>query len=223
MSDAVPGVLARFRFHLPKLPAGRVFNHSGSAGPRRLAAIMLVGTATLAVVLGVVFMGRQQPQLSQDARLMRMDPLPGGLHSTPEQDALGLAANDQEAEAALRKGTSYTPPMAPSQPSSALAPHVDLPVPAAHAPSQPVFVGRAPRPLPRPYTPPADATFPAVAPSVRSEPQMQPIPVAAPAVDQQGQAALFQADRRHVLAMGWAGATNRRDHAPVSERRWRST
>jgi intracellular multiplication protein IcmE len=187
MSDAASGVLARFRFHLPKLPAGRVFNHSGSAGPRRLAAIMLVGAATLAVVLGVVFMGRQQPRLSQDARLMRMDPLPGGLHSTPEQDALGLAANDQEAQAALRKGSSYTPPMAPSQPSSALPPHVDLPVPAAPAPSQPVFVGRAPRPLPRLYTPPADATFPAVAPPVRSEPQMQPIPVAAPAVDQQGQ------------------------------------
>jgi intracellular multiplication protein IcmE len=162
MSDAASGVLARFRFHLPKLPAGRVFNHSGSAGPRRLAAIMLVGASTLAVVLGVVFMGRQQPRLSQDARLMRMDPLPGGLHSTPEQDALGLAANDQEAQAALRKGSSYTPPMAPSQPSSALPPHVDLPVPAAPAPSQPVFVGRAPRPLPRLYTPPADATFPAV-------------------------------------------------------------
>ena len=187
MSDAASGALARLRFRLPKLPAGGMFNHSGSAGPRRLAAIMVVGVASLVVVLGIVLMGRQQPHLSQDARLMRMDPLPGGLHSTPEQDALGLAANDQEAQAALRKGTSYTPPMAPSQPSTALPPHVDFPVSATPAPSQPVFVGRAPRPIPRSYTPPADATFPAAAPPVRAEPQMQPIPVAAPAVDQQGQ------------------------------------
>ena len=187
MSDTSAGARARFRLRLPRLPAGRVFNHSGSAGPRRLAAIMVVSVATLGVAGGVVFMGRQQPLLSQDARLARMDPLPGGLHSTPEQDALGLAANDQEAQAAFRKGASYTPPLAPSQPASALPPHVDTPVPDARAPSRPIFVGRTLRPVPRAYLPPVEATFPTTTPAVQSEPQMQPIAVAAPAIDQQGQ------------------------------------
>ena len=48
--------------------------------------------------------GGTRRSVSRDARMKAVDPLPGGLHSTPEQDALALRANDTQAQAALRSG-----------------------------------------------------------------------------------------------------------------------
>ena len=48
--------------------------------------------------------GRHAPPVSRDARLKAVDPLPGGLYSTPEQDALALAATDQQAQGRIEQG-----------------------------------------------------------------------------------------------------------------------
>ena len=83
MSDAVSGALARFRLRSHKFSSGRLFNGSGNAGPRRLAVIGLVMATMVAVVVLVALGGRHAPPTSRDARLKAVDPLPGGLYSTP--------------------------------------------------------------------------------------------------------------------------------------------
>ena len=68
MSGAVSDALA-FLKRTPKLPAGGIFNASGRAGPRRLAAFVLTASAVLALILIVVFSGHTVPPVSRDARL----------------------------------------------------------------------------------------------------------------------------------------------------------
>ena len=189
MSDAVSGALARFRLRSPKFSSGRLFNGSGNAGPRRLAVIGLVMATMVVVVVMVALGGRHAPPTSRDARLKAVDPLPGGLYSTPEQDALALAATDQQAQGALNKGASYTPPLAPSQPAQPLPPPADPTIARAADPQAPVFVGRPVRPRPRPLTPAVQATFPAPVQAAEPGEQLRPTPVAATQVDQQAQQA----------------------------------
>ena len=110
---------AIFNFGSPRLPAflsGPIFNSSGSAGPRRLVILTASALALLALVVVVAATGRHAPANSQDARMKRVDPLPGGLNSTPEQDALARTADNARAQSSLEKGVSFTPPMAPSVP-----------------------------------------------------------------------------------------------------------
>jgi intracellular multiplication protein IcmE len=189
MSDAVSGAFARFRLRSLKWPSGRLFNGSGNAGPRRLAVIGLVMVTTAVVVVMVALGGRHAQPMSRDARLKTIDPLPGGLYSTPEQDALALAATDQQAQGALHKGASYTPPLAPSQPARPLPPPADPTIARAADPQAPIFVGRPVRPGPRAATPTVHAIFPA--PAQRAEPgeQLRPTEIAATQVDQQAQQA----------------------------------
>ena len=83
---------------------GQAFlSSAGQAGPRRLAMIALSGTAIVALVLAVALSGHQAPPESRDARMKPVDPLPGGLHSTPEMNALGYVADTQQAQAALKR------------------------------------------------------------------------------------------------------------------------
>jgi intracellular multiplication protein IcmE len=112
-----------------KLRGGALLSSAGRAGPRRLAGIALIGTAIGALVVVVVLSGDNVLPVSQDARMKPADPLPGGLHSTPEMNALGYEADTQQAHAALARGESYTPAMAPSVPV--------FPAPAGADPTEP--------------------------------------------------------------------------------------
>jgi intracellular multiplication protein IcmE len=94
--------------------------------------------ALTAVLFGVTLDGKSKPVVSSDARMQAVNGNPGGLYSDPEQNALALHANDTAANAALAKGTSYTPPLAPSVPivneTPAPPPSVasSAPLPAQH-------------------------------------------------------------------------------------------
>ena len=184
MPDA-SDILARLGLRTPRLPSGQVFNAAGRAGPRRLAVIALLSTATVVMVVVVALSGRQAPVLSRDARLKAIDPLPGGLHSTPEQDALALSATDAQAQTALQRGSSYTPAMAPSQPAQAVPLPAEPSSPPETVAQSPTFVGRPHRPLPRIAQPAVFAGLPPAA----TEPgtQLRPIPVAATGEDAQSQ------------------------------------
>ena len=109
-----------------KMRGGALLSSAGRAGPRRLAVIALSGTALVALVVAVALSGHQTLPVSRDARMKPVDPLPGGLHSTPEMNALGYEADTQQAQTALRRGESYTPPLAPSVPMFPSPPAPDL-------------------------------------------------------------------------------------------------
>ncbi len=158
----------------PKLSSWRVLNASGRAGPRRPVFIVLGAVAVVAVIAAIASSGRNLPPMSRDARLKPIDPLPGGLYSTPEQDALAQEANTTQANDALRRGTSYSPPLAPSQPTVPPPPMAQESTAPAPSPSPPqkLFVGRptAPRPaLPAPLQAP-------VVPAALVQPPSTPAP-----------------------------------------------
>jgi len=79
--------------------------------------------------------------------MQAVDANPGGLNSDQEQNALARRANDVAANAALAKGVSYTPPIAPSvptvldTPAPPPSPASAAPLPAEH------FPPRAPSPV----------------------------------------------------------------------------
>lgn len=116
----------------------RALNPAASAGPRRLAAILLGGTAVVALVTAVSMTGTRAPPRSQVAGMPVVDPLPGGLHSNPQQDKLALRNAQEQAAQASQTGRSYTPPMAASQsvtlPPSAVPQAVLVPPPVIVAP-----------------------------------------------------------------------------------------
>ncbi len=156
-----------------RLPPVRLFNPSGSAGPRRPIFIMLGVVAVVAVIAVIATSGRHLPPLSRDAQLKPIDPLPGGLYSTPEQDALAQEANTSQANAALRSGVSYSPPMAPSQPAMPPPPLPEkAPAPSPKLPPRPLFVGSPP-----PLRPALSAPLPPpVIPATLEEPLPMPAP-----------------------------------------------
>ena len=121
---------------------------AGRAGPRRLAAL-IVGFVAGATVLAFIFLrGVYVLPSSHDARLPAVDALPGGLHSTPEQNALACRADTAHAQAALGDGRSFTPPMSPSVPYVPPPPHVEQAAssPATHPEAaRPAAAVRRPR------------------------------------------------------------------------------
>lgn len=151
MSDAARG--ARWR---PSFKPGSFLSGAGRAGPRRLVMIGVGGIALLGLVGAVLVGGRQAQPFSKDARMMAIDALPGGLHSTPEQNALAQEADTAHAKQALTTGTSYTPPLAPSAPVMPAPPAVAQPSPPAALPA-PHFV---PHPVPSPIVRVAQPVFP---------------------------------------------------------------
>ena len=119
-----------------------LFNEAGRAGPRRLIIISTVALSVIALGVALTLSGSQKPATSFDARMKQVDALPGGLHSTPEQDALADRADMAQAQNAEAHGRSYTLPLAPSVAVTAAAPHVEEAAPASYVPPQPHFVGK---------------------------------------------------------------------------------
>ena len=164
----------------------------------------------------VALSGRTVPTVSRDARLEAIDPLPGGLHSTPEQDALSLSVTDEQAARAMQKGVSYTPAMAPSQPAQPLPPPVQpAPSPApALVPQTPRFVGRPARPAPRVVAPVVAEGFPPpVQPAIidtTPEPQLRPTPVAATPAETQAQQQAYSNQINNLFSQ-WGGRMPRTD------------
>jgi intracellular multiplication protein IcmE len=172
-------------FGSPKFPgfhSGRLFNASGSAGPRRLVILAAAALAVLALVVVVAMTGRHAPANSHDARMKHVDPLPGGLNSTPEQDALARTADNAGAQSSLDKGISFTPPMAPSVPVLPPPSRVEKAAPTPETNRhQPAFAGR-PVPVPKPA--PLPIAFPAAMPpdpltADHPQPEAHPIRLAA--------------------------------------------
>ena len=123
-----------------KMRGGALLSTAGRAGPRRLAVIAMSGTAIVALVVVVALSGHKAPPASQDARMKPVDPLPGGLHSTPEMNALSYEADTKQAQAALNRGESYTPALAPSVPMfpSPATPDLTVSPPAPAPVPQPI-------------------------------------------------------------------------------------
>ena len=112
---------------------GNVFNRAGSAGPRRLAFIGLGIVAIVGSVLLVASIRPSEPVTSRPGPLPRVNPLPGGLHSNPQQDVLSVIDNQEKAARAQQAGNSYTPVMPASRPYS--PPIVTQAAPQAALPS----------------------------------------------------------------------------------------
>ena len=106
--------------------------------------------------------------------MKQVDALPGGLHSTPEQDALAKLADTQHAEHAMASGASYTPPLAPSAVVVAAPSTVVPPSAPAPPPPRPQFVRHA---APAPVVTVDDPVFP---PQTIGAPQTAPTPAPVP-------------------------------------------
>jgi len=161
----------------PKLPhfKGTIFlTGAGRAGPRRLLVIGAGGVVLVVLVVAVVTSGHHAQPFSQDARMKQVDALPGGLHSTPEQDALAKLADTQAAQHAMASGVSYTPPLAPSAVVVAEPSEVPAPAIPATPPPAPRFV---PHPTPTPVVAVDDPVFP---PQTIDAPQSLPTPTPTP-------------------------------------------
>ena len=204
---------ALFNFGSPRLPgflSGPIFNSSGSAGPRRLVILTVSALALLALVVVVATTVGHAPANSRDARMKHVDPLPGGLNSTPEQDALARTADNARAQSSLERGVSFTPPMAPSVPVLPAPSRVDKAAPPDTARHQPVFADR-PAAVSRPV--PVRVAFPAALPAdppttALAKPQAQPIRVAAA-----GDSKAEDAYSKQIgdLFSQWGGRTPRTD------------
>ena len=163
------GALKLANLKLPRFVGASILSGAGNAGPRRLAMLTLSALVIGGLVVAIATGGRRAPPVSQDARMGAVDPLPGGLRSTPEQDALARTAEEAHAKAALGQGVSYTPQMAPSVPVRGPIPHAEGPAPQQADPQRPRFVVRpTSTPVQRPvmvpvaFPEPAGAAQPAV-------------------------------------------------------------
>jgi intracellular multiplication protein IcmE len=136
--------------------------------------LAVAALAVLALVVVVTMTGRNVPANSHDARMKHVDPLPGGLNSTPEQDALARTADGARAQSSLENGVSFTPPMAPSVPVLPAPPQVEKAAPPDGAQPRPVFAGRPSKPVPVPVTFPAALTLD---PPAMAQPEAQSPPI----------------------------------------------
>ena len=206
MSDAVLNFSA---LKVRGFVSGRMFNGAGSAGPRRLMILTVAALAVLALIDIVAATGRKAPSNSRDARMKHVDPLPGGLYSTPEQDKLAHEADNAQAQSSLENGVSFTPPMAPSAPLLPAPPQVEKAAPPDGAQLRPVFAGRPPppKPVPIPVAFPA-ALAPDPPAGAPAEPQSPPIRLAAAGDPKSDEAYSKQIGD---LFSQWGGRTPRTD------------
>jgi hypothetical protein len=141
-----------------------VLSGAGRAGPRRFVVLGGLAAAFAIVATVVVIRGHQAKLASQDVRTQAVDTLPGGMHTTPEQNALARQAETTNAQQAMTGGSSYTPPLAPSVPVNQGASEADgtTGFPGAQPPPQPAFPQQtvsSPTPVAAPATVvPAEAT-----------------------------------------------------------------
>ncbi|HTW52615.1 MAG TPA: DotG/IcmE/VirB10 family protein [Stellaceae bacterium] len=156
----------------PVLGRLAVFNAAGNAGPRRLMFLAIAGLAVLALVVVVATTGRHLAGVSRDAHMKPVDPLPGGLHATPEEEALDYQAGDARAQAALGAGGSFTPPLAASVRVLASPPEVEQAIPQPVVHPHPVFAGR-----PQWHPAVARPVFPAALMADPPDAESQPAPI----------------------------------------------
>jgi intracellular multiplication protein IcmE len=172
---------------------------AGQAGTRRLLLIGVSGLALVALVVIVVTSGHHVQPLSQDTRMKPIDALPGGLHSTPEQDQLALQADTAHAQTALTNGSSYTPPLAPSATVVSQNP-IQSPTPPPSA-----------QPLPTPlFTPPPPAPVvkldePVFPPQTIAVPQSAPQPATVTPVATNPQQVTMYSQQINDLFSQWGG------------------
>ncbi|WP_157926139.1 hypothetical protein [Methylosinus trichosporium] len=69
-----------------------------------------------ALLVGVSSISHPAPPESSVAKMPEVDPLPGGMHSNPAQDALLKRHAQTQADKALASGASYTPPLPAAAP-----------------------------------------------------------------------------------------------------------
>ncbi|WP_024882330.1 DotG/IcmE/VirB10 family protein [Methylosinus sp. LW3] len=94
----------------------REFNRGGRGGPARIVTIAAVGVSMTALLVGVSSITHPTPPESSVAKMPEVDPLPGGMHSNPAQDALLKRHAQVQADKALASGASYTPPLPAAAP-----------------------------------------------------------------------------------------------------------
>ena len=136
---------------------GGVFNKTGRASPTRLAVAGGIGVLVLGSIVVASFMGQAAPPQSQTPPMPRVNSLPGGMNTNPNQDRMALQHNQEQAAAADREGRSFTPQMAPSKP-------LNVPLAAATPDVAPVV------------TPPAPASIPTPALRLATAPTPRPVP-----------------------------------------------
>lgn len=181
-----------------------LLTRAGHAGPRRLLVIGGIAIVMLGSVIAVSMIHHRPPPQSQATRMPYINPLPGGLQSNPQQDALALRSAQEQADAALKAGRSYTPPMAASEPMQAPAMVVEpdpavAQVPAPAHPAPHVGIPPARVPVPAVYKPAAPAVHPV---AVQSQQQ--------PAQDPQAQQQAYRAAVNQLL-QNWVGQAPRTD------------
>jgi intracellular multiplication protein IcmE len=188
----------------PVLGRLAVFNAAGNAGPRRLMFLVIAGLAVLALVVVVATTGRHLAGVSRDAHMKPVDPLPGGLHATPQEEALAHQAGDARAQAALGAGGSFTPPLAASVRVLAPPPEVEQAVPQPLVHPHPIFAGR-------PHWHPAVArpVFPAPPMADPPDGESQPLPIRVAAADPKADQAYSQ--EIGDLFSQWGGRAPRTD------------
>ncbi len=201
--------LSRLKIAMP-IRRFAVFNAAGRAGPRRLA-ILTVGIIVVAgVVVVVTTRGQRAPAFSQDARMAAVDPLPGGMHSTPEQDALAHQADTTLAKTALAGGKSFSPPIAASVAVGPLPPPPEKQAVHTSPPPSPHFVAR-PQPTNTAaamvFPPPLSSPVQLVADPV---PTAQPRPIQEAAATDQAASAVYQKQIGDLFSQ-WGG------HMPQTE------
>jgi intracellular multiplication protein IcmE len=75
-----------------------------------------IGVSMIALAVGMSLRSEEKPPESKVAKMPPINALPGGLHSSPAQDALLLRSSQEKAREAQKKGESFTPPIAASRP-----------------------------------------------------------------------------------------------------------
>src|SRR5580658_9977970 len=166
---------------------GEFMNRAGQAGPRRLLVIAGIGVGMAALVAGAMLIGTQGAPSSKSAKMPYMNPLPGGLQSNPEQDALALRAGQEAAQKALAGHQSYTPPMAASQTMqpAKIVDNSASEVPTAALVPIPAAIPQGPRGIAAPAPVRIAAAY--------AEPGTQPAAAQQPATDPQAQQAYRKA------------------------------
>jgi intracellular multiplication protein IcmE len=131
----------------------RQFNRAGRGGPARIVTIAAVGVSMMALLVAVSSISHPTPPESSVAKMPDVDPLPGGMHSNPAQEALLKRHAQDRADRALASGESYTPPL-PAAAALRLVDRRTPEEPASEPPSEPAV---APVPEPAPlYVPPEE-------------------------------------------------------------------
>lgn len=137
---------------IPLLSQLREFNRGGRGGPARIVTIAAVGVSMTALLVGVTSITHPAPPESSVAKMPEVDPLPGGMHSNPAQDALLKRHAQGQADKALASGESYTPPLPAAAPLRLVDRRQPEEIAASEPPPEPAVV-TVPEPAPL-YVPP---------------------------------------------------------------------